>query len=799
LLFTANDYVAGGFSGTPGHVKITPVFWAPTGYSFNASYKTVIDGYLANVQAASGTNGNVFSVADEYYQQFSPNPKANISYQVTAGAEVDATDAYPPEGSSYPTSCTAETGFGLTACVTDPALQAELTSVLAAHSLTANDSNMYIVFFPPNVQTCFGAGTSNCSYSGTHSRGSYCGYHDNFGTISADNLYADMPYPPLSGCAGGEAPNGDAQADAMVSIVSHEANETITDYDNAWRDSVGFEDGDECAYTYGVPLGGSAGTLHNQVINGSNYYTQDEFSNANYALSQGDVTQVGGVKVKGCVQRPNSIAAHLVVTAPATATSGSPVSVSVKAVDGGGNTVTGYTGTVHFSSTDGAVTLPANYTFAASDNGIHSFNVTFNTTGSQTVTATDANTGTISGTSGTVTVTVSLRPTTTTASATPISSSSGQSVTYGVHVTPTSGTGVPTGTVTFKVGATTLCTTPALDGSGNGSCSASNAPVGTDTVTATYSGDATFATSSGTTTETVSGAPSAPTNLSATAVSAHEVDLSWTGSLGATGYNVSRSTDGVNFTQVATGVTGTGYADAQHLRVPGSGTGSTPNSGALAITGDIDIRVKASLDSWAGGSYQPLIEKHSSYFAYDLAVNGSGNLFALFGTGSGSTSQYALSTTSVSFGAGATGWVRVTRVASTGAVTFYTSTDGVTWTQLGTTVSTTAGALPATTDSLYVGGGATGYYGTVMAGNIYYAEVRSGINGTVVASPDFTAASGSPFSDAIGNTWSIGGSASLQGGPALSSGTTYYYKVQAVDAGGTSGYSNVASTTTSSG
>ena len=33
---------------------------------------------------------------------------------------------------------------------------------------------------------------------------------------------------------------------------------------------------------------------------------------------------------------------------------------------------------------------------------------------------------------------------------------------------PTTGTGVPTGTVTFKIGATTLCTTLAVDGSGNG-------------------------------------------------------------------------------------------------------------------------------------------------------------------------------------------------------------------------------------------------------------------------------------------------------------------------------------------
>jgi alpha-tubulin suppressor-like RCC1 family protein len=95
------------------------------------------------------------------------------------------------------------------------------------------------------------------------------------------------------------------------------------------------------------------------------------------------------------------------------------------------------------------------------------------------------------------------RPTTTTATATPAASTSGSSVTYGTTVAPDTGTGTPTGTVTFTVGAVTLCTTPALNGAGSGTCAASNAPVGTDTVTATYSGDATFATSTGNTTETV--------------------------------------------------------------------------------------------------------------------------------------------------------------------------------------------------------------------------------------------------------------------------------------------------------
>ena len=75
--------------------------------------------------------------------------------------------------------------------------------------------------------------------------------------------------------------------------------------------------------------------------------------------------------------------------------------LTVTAQDTYGNTATGYTGTVHFTSTDGSATLPGNYTFVVGDAGVHSFasGVTLNasTGGNQTVTGTDAVTGTITG------------------------------------------------------------------------------------------------------------------------------------------------------------------------------------------------------------------------------------------------------------------------------------------------------------------------------------------------------------------------------------------------------------------
>ena len=72
------------------------------------------------------------------------------------------------------------------------------------------------------------------------------------------------------------------------------------------------------------------------------------------------------------------------------------------ALDASNAVVTGYTGTVHFTSSDGAAVLPANSTLT---NGVGTFSATLKTAGAQTIAATDTVTATITGASGTITVT----------------------------------------------------------------------------------------------------------------------------------------------------------------------------------------------------------------------------------------------------------------------------------------------------------------------------------------------------------------------------------------------------------
>src|SRR5262249_10231279 len=72
----------------------------------------------------------------------------------------------------------------------------------------------------------------------------------------------------------------------------------------------------------------------------------------------------------------------LVVTVPAGANAGAAVQATVTAQDAFGNRVGGYAGTVSFTSSDAAATLPAAFVFNGTQNGTATVPVTFGTVGS---------------------------------------------------------------------------------------------------------------------------------------------------------------------------------------------------------------------------------------------------------------------------------------------------------------------------------------------------------------------------------------------------------------------------------
>ncbi|HTC92169.1 MAG TPA: FG-GAP-like repeat-containing protein, partial [Terriglobales bacterium] len=214
-------------------------------------------------------------------------------------------------------------------------------------------------------------------------------------------------------------------------------------------------------------------------------------------------TVTGTITGSATVTVNPAVASVFTVTVPANATAGTAFNVTVTARDAYGNVATGYTGTVHFTSTDGQAVLPANYTFVAGDNGVHIFSVTLKTAGNQTITATDTVTGSITGTSSAVgTSAAAVSVLTVTA---PANSSAGAAFNvtvtakdqYGnvatgylgtVHFTTSDGQGTVPGNYTFVAGDNgvhTFANGATLKTAGSQTVTA------TDTVTGTITGFAT--------------------------------------------------------------------------------------------------------------------------------------------------------------------------------------------------------------------------------------------------------------------------------------------------------------------
>ncbi len=98
-------------------------------------------------------------------------------------------------------------------------------------------------------------------------------------------------------------------------------------------------------------------------------------------------------------------ASILKVTAfPTSDMAGAAGDVVVTAYDAYGNVATGYTGTISFSSGDPQALLPSGFSFTAADAGAHTYSVTLETVGTQSITATDTANATIAGTESGITV-----------------------------------------------------------------------------------------------------------------------------------------------------------------------------------------------------------------------------------------------------------------------------------------------------------------------------------------------------------------------------------------------------------
>ena len=119
---------------------------------------------------------------------------------------------------------------------------------------------------------------------------------------------------------------------------------------------------------------------------------------------------------------------------------------------------------------------------------------------------------------------------------------------------------------------------------------------------------------------------------------------------------------------------------------------SIPDAATLDIVGDIDLRVQVAMDDWTPTSNSVVLSKYNSTgnqksFRFFVLTTG---VLRLVISSDGSTDTSIDSTVATGITDGAVKWVRVTLDVDNGAAgktaQFFTSDDGITWTQLGTTV-----------------------------------------------------------------------------------------------------------------
>lgn len=206
-----------------------------------------------------------------------------------------------------------------------------------------------------------------------------------------------------------------------------------------------------------------------------------------------------------------------------------------------------------------------------------------------------------------------------------------------------------------------------------------------------------------------------------------------------------------------------------YLAVNG-GNVSTPDTASLDITGDLDVRVDVTLDNWrAGTTNTELAGKYvisGNQRSWLLMVDQLGRLIFRW-SADGTTTIQQFSATPVTPPTSGRLTVRATIDVNNGAggnvVTLYQgpSLSGP-WTTLDT--FTTAGVTSIFNSTAPVDiGGVAGIGFQTPAGRFHAFQLRNGIDGTIVANPDFTVQTvgAASFVDSAGRTWTLAGAAEL--------------------------------------
>lgn len=193
-------------------------------------------------------------------------PYFNINTTYYNGSNVHVPNSVTYGGST-------SVGYTNGTSLSDANIQTVVSNAIGNGSLPSDTNGVYFVLTSSDVNESSGFCTQ------------YCGWHTHATIGGKDIKYAFIGNPDRCPSACAEqttSPNGNAGADGMASIISHELEESATDPDlNAWYDNRGEENADKCAWTFGTESTAGNGSKYNMTFGGRNWLIQQNWVNAN--------------------------------------------------------------------------------------------------------------------------------------------------------------------------------------------------------------------------------------------------------------------------------------------------------------------------------------------------------------------------------------------------------------------------------------------------------------------------------------------------------------------------------------
>ena len=181
------------------------------------------------------------TILDAFASTLGGTPYWNIEttyYQIVGGVKTFVSNSLSLGG-------TTNDSYSQGSNLSDSGVLAVVTRALGNGSLPLDTSGVYFVLTSSDVNETSGFCTQYC---GWHTHATYSGHDIKYAFVgNPDRCPSACEFIP------GNAPNGNAGADGMASIIAHESDEAVSDPDlNAWYFSSGNENADQCAWTFGT-------------------------------------------------------------------------------------------------------------------------------------------------------------------------------------------------------------------------------------------------------------------------------------------------------------------------------------------------------------------------------------------------------------------------------------------------------------------------------------------------------------------------------------------------------------------